>query len=153
MIIFLALCIPVAVLLNKSPFGYKIYMIGSNEKATRFSGVDTKRVVLKIYVLSSLLAVAAALVMMARFNSANASYGESYLLVTILAAVLGGVDPFGGFGKVGGLMMALILLQVISSAFNLLNFSPFLTVAIWGALIIGVTALAVLREGLGGLRR
>jgi simple sugar transport system permease protein len=153
MIIFLALCAPVAVLLNKSPFGHKIYMIGSNEKATRFSGVDTRRVVLKIYVLSSLLAVAAALVMMARFNSANASYGESYLLVTILAAVLGGVDPFGGFGKVGGLMMALILLQVISSAFNLLNFSPFLTVAIWGALIIGVTALGVLREGLGGLRR
>ena len=62
--------------------------------------------------------------MMARFNSANASYGESYLLVTILAAVLGGVDPFGGFGKVGGLMMALILLQVISSAFNLLEFQP-----------------------------
>ena len=153
MMIFLALCAPVAVLLNKSPFGHKIYMIGSNEKATRFSGVDTRRVTLKVYVLSSLLAVAAALVMMARFNSANASYGESYLLVTILAAVLGGVDPFGGFGKVGGLMMALILLQVISSAFNLLNFSPFLTVAIWGALIIGVTALAVLREGLGGLRR
>jgi simple sugar transport system permease protein len=153
MVIFLALCAPVAVLLNKSPFGHKIYMIGSNEKATRFSGVDTRKVVLKIYVLSSLLAVAAALVMMARFNSANASYGESYLLVTILAAVLGGVDPLGGFGKVGGLMMALILLQVISSAFNLLNFSPFLTVAIWGALIIGVTALSVLREGLGGLRR
>jgi simple sugar transport system permease protein len=153
MIIFLVLCAPVALMLNKSPFGYKIYMIGSNEKATRFSGVDTRRVILKIYVLSSLLAVAAALVMMARFNSANASYGESYLLVTILAAVLGGVDPFGGFGKVGGLMMALILLQVISSAFNLLNFSPFLTVAIWGALIIGVTALSVLREGLGGLRR
>jgi simple sugar transport system permease protein len=153
MIIFLVLCAPVALMLNKSPFGHKIYMIGSNERATRFSGVDTRRVILKIYVLSSLLAVAAALVMMARFNSANASYGESYLLVTILAAVLGGVDPFGGFGKVGGLMMALILLQVISSAFNLLNFSPFLTVAIWGALIIGVTALSVLREGLGGLRR
>jgi simple sugar transport system permease protein len=153
MIIFLALCAPVAVLLNKSPFGHKIYMTGTTKKATRFSGVDTRKVVLKIYVLSSLLAVMAALVMMARFNSANASYGESYLLVTILAAVLGGVDPFGGFGKVGGVVMALIVLQVISSAFNLLNFSPFLTVAIWGALIIGVTALAVLREGLGGLRR
>jgi simple sugar transport system permease protein len=153
MIIFLILCAPVALLLNKSPFGHKIYMIGSNEKATRFSGVDTKRAILKVYVLSSLLAVAAALVMMARFNSANASYGESYLLVTILAAVLGGVDPFGGFGKVGGLIMALIVLQVISSAFNLLNFSQFLTVAIWGALIIGVTALSVLREGLGVLRR
>jgi hypothetical protein len=114
-----------AVLLNKSPFGHKIYMIGSSERATRYSGVDTKRVLLGVYLLSSLLAVAAALVMMARFNSANAAYGESYLLVTILAAVLGGVNPFGGFGKVGGLLMALILLQMISSAFNLLNFSRF----------------------------
>jgi simple sugar transport system permease protein len=128
-------------------------MIGSNEKATRYSGVDTKRVLLGVYVFSSLLAVVAALVMMARFNSANASYGESYLLVTILAAVLGGVDPFGGFGKVGGLLMALIVLQVISSAFNLLNFSPFLTVAIWGALIIGVTGLSVVLESLGWRRR
>jgi simple sugar transport system permease protein len=153
LLIFLALCVPVAVLLNKSPFGHRIYMIGSNEKATRYSGVDTKRVLHGVYVLSSLLAVVAALVMMARFNSANASYGESYLLVTILAAVLGGVDPFGGFGKVGGLLMALIVLQVISSAFNLLNFSPFLTVAIWGALIIGVTGLSVVLESLGWRRR
>jgi len=153
LLIFLALCAPVAVLLNKSPFGHRVYMIGSNEKATRYSGVDTRWVLLGVYVLSSLLAVVAALVMMARFNSANASYGESYLLVTILAAVLGGVDPFGGFGKVGGLLMALIVLQVISSAFNLLNFSPFLTVAIWGALIIGVTGLSVLFETLGWRRR
>jgi simple sugar transport system permease protein len=153
LLIFLALCLPMAVLLNKSPFGHKIYMIGSNEKATRYSGVDTRRALLGVYLLSSLLAVVAALVMMARFNSANAAYGESYLLVTILAAVLGGVDPFGGFGKVGGLMMALILLQLISSAFNLLNFSPFLTVAIWGALIIGVTALGVALQGIGAFRR
>ena len=55
MVIFLALCAPVALLLNKSPFGHKIYMIGSNEKATRFSGVDTRRVVLKIYALSRAL--------------------------------------------------------------------------------------------------
>jgi len=153
LVIFLALCVPMAVLLNKSPFGHKIYMIGSSEKATRYSGVDTRRILLGVYLLSSLLAVVAALVMMARFNSANAAYGESYLLVTILAAVLGGVNPFGGAGKVGGLLMALILLQMISSAFNLLDFSPFLTVAIWGALIIVVAALTALLENAGAARR
>ena len=42
LLIFLALCVPVAVLLNKSPFGHRVYMIGSNEKPTRYSGVDTK---------------------------------------------------------------------------------------------------------------
>jgi len=94
-------------------------------------------------VVSSLLCAVAAVVMMARFNSANASYGESYLLVTILAAVLGGVDPFGGVGKVAGLALALVILQVISSAFNLLGLSQFLTLAIWGAILIGATAVAV----------
>ena len=153
LLVFLVLCVPVAILLNKTPFGHKVYMIGSSEKATRYSGVDTRRVLLGVYVFSSLLAFVAALVMMARFNSANASYGESYLLVTILAAVLGGVDPFGGFGKVGGLIMALVVLQVISSAFNLLDFSPFLTVAIWGALIVVVTSLVVMLESFNASRR
>jgi simple sugar transport system permease protein len=141
-LIFLALCIPLAVLLNRTPFGHKVYMIGSNEQATRYSGVDTRRVLLGVYLLSSVLAAVAALVMMARFNSANASYGESYLLVTLLAAVLGGINPLGGFGKVGGLIMALIVLQLISSAFNLLNISPYLTFAIWGALMMVVTAFS-----------
>jgi simple sugar transport system permease protein len=112
-LIVLALCaLPVAVMLNATPFGAKVYMIGSNEKATRYSGVETRAVLLK-----------------------------SYLLVTILAAVLGGVDPFGGFGKVGGLLLALIILQVISSAFNLLNLSQFLTLAIWGGILIAVAAV------------
>lgn len=145
MLIFIACAIPVAVMLNRTPFGAKIYMIGSNEMATRYSGVDTRAVTLRLYVLSSLLAAVAAIVMMAHLNSANASYGESYLLVTILAAVLGGVDPFGGFGKVGGLVLALVILQVISSAFNVLGFSQFLTLAIWGGTLIAVSAVPYLR--------
>jgi simple sugar transport system permease protein len=144
----LALCaIPVAVVLRRSPFGNALYMMGSNPEATRFSGVRTRRVILKLYVLSSLLAGAAGLVMLSRFNSANASYGESYLLVTILAAVLGGTDPYGGFGKVGGLILALVILQVISSAFNLLGFSQFLTIAIWGALLIATSVFALWYRG------
>jgi simple sugar transport system permease protein len=145
LVVFALCAIPVAILLNASPFGAKVYMIGSNEKATRYSGVDTRAVLLRLYLYSSLLAGVAAVVMMARFNSANAAYGESYLLVTILAAVLGGVDPFGGFGKVGGLLLALIILQVVSSAFNLLNLSQFLTLAIWGAILIAVAAVPYLR--------
>jgi simple sugar transport system permease protein/ribose transport system permease protein len=149
MLIFAAVAIPMAIMLGRTPLGTAIYMIGSNEKATQFSGIDTKRVILKIYLISSLLAAVAALVMMARFNSANASYAESYLLVTILAAVLGGVDPMGGFGKIAGVILSLVILQVISSAFNLLSFSQFLTLAIWGAILIAVTAVPNIRSRLG----
>jgi ribose/xylose/arabinose/galactoside ABC-type transport system permease subunit len=79
--------------------------------------------------------------MMARFNSANAAYGESYLLITILAAVLGGIDPAGGFGKVSGLVLSLVILQLVSTAANLLNISQFLSLALWGAILLGVAGM------------
>lgn len=144
--LFVLICALLSLLLNRSPFGHKVYLIGSNEKAARFSGIDTRRVLLKVYVLSSVLAGLGGLVMMARFNSANASYGESFLLTTIVAAVLGGIDPFGGAGKIAGLVMALINLQIISSAFNLMNLSQFLTLAIWGGLLIAVASIGLLRQ-------
>jgi simple sugar transport system permease protein len=149
LLVFFLCAIPVAVLLNRTPFGIGLYMIGSNEPATRYSGIDTKRLLVWTYTLSGLLCGVAGLVMMSRFNSANASYGESYLLVTILAAVLGGTDPFGGFGKVGGLVVALVILQVISSGFNLLGLSSHLALAIWGGILLLVMAISYIRARLG----
>ena len=148
-LIFVVAALVMSVVLGRTPFGQTLNMLGSNEAATRYSGVDTRRALVKVYMISSLLAAIAGVVMMARFNSANAAYGESYLLITILAAVLGGISPSGGFGKVGGLVLALVILQLISTAFNLLDFSQFLTLAIWGGTLIAVAAVARLRSGLG----
>ncbi len=61
---------------------------------------------------------------------------ESYLLVSILAAVLGGVNPDGGSGRIVGMVLALFLLQIIESGFNILGISPYLTMALWGALLL-----------------
>jgi simple sugar transport system permease protein len=63
-----------------------------------------------VYVLSSVLCWVAAIIMMARFNSAGADFAQSYLLITMLAAILGGVDPYGGFGKILGLLASLAIL-------------------------------------------
>lgn len=52
-----------------------------------------------------------------------ADFGASYLLLTILVAVLGGINPYGGFGKVSGLVLAVLSLQFLSSGFNMLRFS------------------------------
>ncbi len=148
-LVFVGVAAVMALMLNRTPFGQTLPMLGSNEAATRYSGVDTRRMLVRVYILSSLLAAIAGIVMMARFNSANAAYGESYLLVTILAAVLGGVSPSGGFGRVAGLVLALVILQLISTAFNLLNLSQFLTLGIWGGTLIAVAAVARLRDVFG----
>ena len=146
MIIFISCAFIVAVIMNHAPFGVSVRMIGSNERATRYSGVPTEWMLVGVYVVSSALCWVAATVMMARFNSARAGYAESYLLITILAAVLGGVDPNGGFGKVLGLVLSLVLLQVISTGFNLLGLSQHLTQAIWGATMILAIAIALVRD-------
>ncbi len=74
--------------------------------------------------------------MMSKLNSAKASYGDSYLLISILAAVLGGINPDGGKGKLLGIMLALVLLQVIESGLNMLGISSYITMILWGSLLL-----------------
>jgi simple sugar transport system permease protein len=136
--IFAAAAAGLGLYLGRTRHGLAVYMIGSNIEATRYSGVDTRRVLIGVYTLSTLLCWIAAVIMMSRFNSASAGYAQSYLLVTVLAAILGGVDPLGGFGKVSGLFVALLVLQVISSGVNLLGINAQLTAAMWGATMIVV---------------
>jgi simple sugar transport system permease protein len=127
--------------LKNTSTGFNTFLYGSNPVATFFSGVSNKKVILNTYIISGFYCGLAALVMMSRFNSAKAGYGESYLLVTILAAVLGGVKSEGGFGDVTGLVLALVILQIISNGLNLLGVSSFLTVAIWGLIMITVMVI------------
>ena len=70
MILFILCAIVVAVIMSHAPFGVAVRMIGSNEKATRYSGVATDWMLVGVYVVSSLLCWVATVVMMARFNSA-----------------------------------------------------------------------------------
>jgi len=135
-LIFLALAILVSILLRRTPFGIANYLIGSNETATRFSGINVNRTLVITYALSGLLCGIASTIMISRFNSAKAGYASSYLLITILISVLGGVDPYGGFGRIGGLVLALFILQLVSSTFNFLGLSSHLTIAIWGLLLL-----------------
>jgi len=146
LIIFAAVVFPLSVFVNKTPLGSAIAMIGSNERAAEYSGVNTRRSLVWVYLISALLAGVAGIIMMARFDSANAAYGESYLLVAILAAVLGGVDPLGGFGRVSGVILSLLILQLMSTASILLDLSQFITLALWGAILLLASGGLVLRE-------
>lgn len=151
--IFLACAGLMALLLNNTPLGTRIYLIGSNPLATFYSGVNNRSVLMRTYLVSGLLSGMAAVVMISRFNSAKADYGESYLLLTVLASVLGGVSAAGGFGKVSGVVLALVILQMISSGLNLMGISSFLTLALWGVVLIAVMIVKYLIENNAQWRR
>jgi simple sugar transport system permease protein len=141
--IFAACAIVTSVLLERRPWGLRLYCLGANPIATQFAGVNCRQVVLLAYTLSGCLCGISGMIMISRFNSAKAGYGASYLLITILAAVLGGTAPTGGFGRVSGLVLALAILQILSSGLNLLRVSPFLTMVFWGATILLVMVISL----------
>lgn len=152
-LIFAAGVAILSVILQQTPLGSKIYLLGSNPTACFFSGVNNPQVLMRTYLISGLYSGVAAVVMISRFNSAKADYGESYLLLTVLVSVLGGVSAAGGFGRVSGLVLALIILQIISSGLNLMGVNTFLTVALWGTVLILVMVIQYLIDRMQEKRR
>lgn len=132
------------VVLRRTRLGFAVHMLGSNPEATRYSGVNVRRALTLTYTLSGLMCAVAGIVMLTRFNSVRVGHGEAYLLIAVLACFLGRVDPFGGFGRVSSVIIALVILQTIASGLNLLGTNQHLATALWGALLIGVM---VLRHG------
>lgn len=141
MLIFLAAAAGLMYVMHFTRTGFSIYMLGSNPRATEYSGINVKRVLITVYTISGLLAGLAGMVMLARFNSVRVGHGESYLLITVLACFLAGANPFGGFGRVLPLVLGLMSLQVIASGMNLMGASQHLATAVWGAFLIIVMAL------------
>lgn len=141
LIVFLACAGLWHLLLSRTRLGFNIYMIGSNIAAARYSGVDTRKVIVLVYTLSGLMCSVAGIIMLARFNSVRVGHGEAYLLITVLACFLGGVDPFGGFGRAIPIVVALVVLQLLSSGLNLLGASQHLATAVWGMLLVAVMIL------------
>lgn len=129
------------VLLTRTKLGFNTTMIGSNIEAVRYSGINTRKVIVWVYALSGLMCSVAGIIMLARFNSVRVGHGESYLLITVLACFLGGVNPFGGFGRVIPVFVALIVLQLLSSGLNLLGANQHLATAVWGILLVGIMIL------------
>lgn len=136
-VIFVVIAVSVGLLLSRARFGTSMYMLGTNPKAARYAGLNNASILLRTYMLSGLLSSVAGLIMMARANSAKADYGAPYTLQCVLIAVLGGIDPNGGFGKIAGVTLAILILQFLSSGLNMFNnISNFYRDVIWGGVLI-----------------
>lgn len=140
LIVFVIFAALFALLLNRTAFGFELYLMGTNPTASKFSGINNIRMTVKTYLFSGLLSALAGLMIIARTNSAKADYGASYTLQAIVVAVMGGIDPAGGFGTVAGLVLAMLSLQFLSSGFNMLrlggSFSNYFRELIWGAVLL-----------------
>ncbi|SMC44565.1 ABC transporter permease [Primorskyibacter flagellatus] len=141
LILFVLLAVLLHLILTRTAFGLRVTMYGANPMAALYAAIDVNRVLLKVYMSAGVFSSIAGLIVMSRANSAKADYGSSYLLLAVLIAVLGGVNPYGGYGRVIGVVLAVLSMQFLSSGLNMLQVSNFARELIWGALLILVMVI------------
>ena len=108
-----------AFITSKTAFGRYFYAIGGNEKATKLSGINTKKVYFIAYLSMSILAGFSGLLMAARIGSVSGDTGLTYELDTIGACFIGGASAYGGSGTVSGIIVGAILLGVINQGMSI----------------------------------
>lgn len=144
-IVFVVLAVVFAVLLNRTAFGFNVYMLGTNLRAALFSGIDDVKVLMRAYWLAGVIAGIAGIIFLARVNSAKPEYGSSFILLTVLIAILGGIRYTGGFGTVAGLVLSVLTIQFLSTGLNMLmlelsgsSAAIFFRQFAWGGLLLAV---------------
>ncbi|PKP75949.1 MAG: ABC transporter permease [Alphaproteobacteria bacterium HGW-Alphaproteobacteria-6] len=130
-----------------------VYYTGSNEKAAAYSGIRTKRVIFLTTVLCSTLCGVAGVIYMARFGSAQPTFGVGMELNVIAAAVIGGASLSGGKGSILGAILGAVLLSLVSSSLALLNVSVYWQDIIRGSILLAAVTFdhyLVKRQAAGG---
>ena len=126
----------IATYVDRSRFGLRLRAVGWNEKSARLAGVSLGEIKVAAYIGSALLASAAGLFIASRTGSGDPLVGNTYQLSSISAAVLGGVDLFGGRGTIWGAIAGALVLAMIGNVLNLLG-----VVAYWQWIVQGLILL------------
>ena len=145
----LALVAVFAVLLHATPSGRDVLDIGRSSEAARFSGVDVKRTLLVLFVLSGAVSALAGVYYTLRYGSARGDNATGLELQVVAAALLGGVSIFGGRGAIHGVVAGVLLIGVLGSALRLEGVTVnVINIVIGAALVVSVVAPRIA----GGMR-
>ena len=136
-IIMVGLIIILSFMLKDSSFGRHIYAVGGNESAARIVGIRTNRTKTAVYALSGLISGLAGVLMVLRMGASQVNIGETWVMPSITAAVLGGTSMTGGVGGVGGTLIGGLLMGAISFSINLLGIDSY-----WDNVVTGLVVLA-----------
>ncbi|QWX84515.1 ABC transporter permease [Cellulophaga sp. HaHaR_3_176] len=135
-IVFFVIVIIAMIMLKYNVFGRLIIAIGSNEEASRLSGIKVSKYKFLVYAISGSLAALAAIIVASRTNLGSPNMGLSWELDAIAAVVIGGASLNGGRGSVVNTLMGVLILGLISNILNLLNVPSYPQQVVKGGIII-----------------
>ena len=141
LVIFVVVVVAFDFMLRRTTMFRKVFYTGSNPRAAAYSGIRTKRVIFVTTTLCSALCGIAGIIYMARFGSAQPTFGIGMGLNVIAAAVIGGASLSGGTGTILGAILGTILLSVVSSSLALLDVSVYWQDIIRGSILLGAVTI------------
>ena len=122
---------------TRTSFGRYIYATGGNPEAAELSGINTKSLTVKVFMLMGILVAISAIITSARLDAATNSLGQLNELYVIAAVVIGGTSLAGGIGTIYGAMLGALLMQSLQSGMTLLNFE-----SAYKDMVVGVVLVA-----------
>ena len=145
-IILFAVAALIAWILNRTALGRYTYAIGSNEEATRLSGVNVDAWKMGIYALAGAVTGVAGILIASRLNSAQPALGQGYELEAIAAVVIGGTSLAGGRGTILGTIIGALIMSVLTNGLRILSVAPEWQIVATGFIIIGAVYADMLRK-------
>ncbi|MDG4674934.1 ABC transporter permease [Shinella sp. 838] len=139
--IAVAILVVVATAVGLTTWGRDVVLCGASRRAARYAGIETRKIDLSIYLLSGVLAGLAGVVSIANLGNAIPGVGDTLLLITIGAVVLGGTSMNGGEGSVSRTLIGVALLATLTSGLNLLGIPFYDQLVVQGVLIFLGAAL------------
>lgn len=141
MAVVLVICF---ILLYKTRYGRYVFAVGGNLNAAHVSGINTKRIICSVYVISGVLSSLAGIITSARVTSGVTSTGDGYETDAIAMVVIGGTSLAGGKGRLWGTIVGILLIQALSTGLDMLGVSYYVQLIVKGFVVIG----AVMLDGL-----
>ena len=144
-IIFVLLCLLVTYVLRFTPFGRELFAIGGNPAAARLVGIQVKKKTRLVYMLSGTFAAFAGIMIACRYNSGQPTIGETWVMSSITAAVIGGTSMSGGIGSAFGTLVGALLMQLLQNSIVILNVSQYWEQVMTGGVVLIAVAIDALR--------
>ncbi len=145
-LIFFGAAIIANIILTKTVFGRYTFALGSNEEATRLSGVNVSAWKIAVYTLAGFFAGLAGVVIASRLNSAQPALGAGYELEAIAAVVIGGTSLSGGEGSILGTVIGAFVISVLTNGLRILSIPQEWQIVITGAIVILAVWADILRR-------
>jgi rhamnose transport system permease protein len=152
LIVFIVAAICFGLLLHKTSFGRKVFGMGSNLLACRYSGVKTDRILLTVTLLTGFMSAITAIFLTSRMGSTRPNVAQGYELDVIAMVVLGGVSTSGGIGKIAGPLLAIFIIGFLNYGLGLKNISAQIILIILGALLVLSVLVINLRVNKKGVK-